>query len=483
MLDNLREMIEYENQTEEIQDLMLEGTDSDMMDFFIDEDGEAEIPDSELNKILNKIPEYDEDKDLNKKLNRLTEAYLPESEILEEGKISKKLKDNKLKNKAKIDDKIYDAKHSAKQGLIAGIMATTIASPQLLGLGIPSISIATIGGSAAIAGIAYASSKASHAINKRKIFKYTEGEPITRKTVNNLIDACQTKKDIKKAEKWVRLLYSKFKTINQDNPEMMKESETWRLWLKKEILDKKIPAKKEQIKQSDLKEEYVPDYINMDEEEFYEAMEYENGLFEEYEDINDYDEYMEEGISNRAKKMLSYLTIGSIASFASFASLSKTLCNAVASFASETGDAALMSIISQGEAQKALMIPFGMGGAICLAPVSLVAGFLSGTFDRQKLQKEMKLGYINEQQIKSAIKNIDTVKGIKQFRNYLKDVIKAYDKLKTKNNYDTIQKNSKLVYFIKTDAQQLLSEREQEIKNNKKAIKEFSEIPEVEFFD
>ena len=84
MLDNLREMIEYDNQSEEIQDLMLEGTDSNMMDFFIDEDGEADIPDSELGKILNKIPEYDEDKELNKKLSRITEAYIPEAEYLEE---------------------------------------------------------------------------------------------------------------------------------------------------------------------------------------------------------------------------------------------------------------------------------------------------------------------------------------------------------------------------------------------------------------
>ena len=90
MLDNLREMIEYENQTEEVQYLMLEGTDSDMVDFFIDEDGgEAEIPDSELCKILTKIPEYDEDKDLNKKLSRITEAYIPESEYLEE--VSKRM--------------------------------------------------------------------------------------------------------------------------------------------------------------------------------------------------------------------------------------------------------------------------------------------------------------------------------------------------------------------------------------------------------
>ena len=88
MLENLRQIIEEDNRIEDINELMVEATDSAIMDMFIDEDGEAEIPESELNKILSKIPEYNQEEELNKRLKRLTESYIPdydEINILEEG--------------------------------------------------------------------------------------------------------------------------------------------------------------------------------------------------------------------------------------------------------------------------------------------------------------------------------------------------------------------------------------------------------------
>ena len=60
MLENLRQIIDEDNRIENINELMVEATDSAIMDMFIDEDGEAEIPESELNKILSKIPEYNQ---------------------------------------------------------------------------------------------------------------------------------------------------------------------------------------------------------------------------------------------------------------------------------------------------------------------------------------------------------------------------------------------------------------------------------------
>lgn len=295
MLDNLREMIEYENQTEEIQDLMLEGTDSNMMDFFIDEDGEADIPDSELSKILNKIPEYDEDKELNKKLSRITEAYIPEAEIIYEKGTLKKIKNTykkaKLKGQGDNDDYAYDTKRQMAYGAVGGALPF-IAMPPL-----------AIVGAAFGAGATAGFSALDKARSKIKIAKYAKGEKITRKTVTDLINACQTKKDIKKVEKWVRLLYGKFKTIHADDPNMMKEAESWRLWLNKEILDKKIPAKKEEIKRKmkenrkirkAIKEEFCPDYDNMTEEEFIEEMEFEEAM--QLYDSDDYN-YLEE-ISN-----------------------------------------------------------------------------------------------------------------------------------------------------------------------------------------
>lgn len=84
MLNDLRRILEEDNRIESDLELMMEGTDADMVEMFIDEDGEAEIPESELTKILTKIPEYNQEEELNKKLKRLTESVIPDYEILEE---------------------------------------------------------------------------------------------------------------------------------------------------------------------------------------------------------------------------------------------------------------------------------------------------------------------------------------------------------------------------------------------------------------
>ena len=78
MLNDLRKLIESENRHDEELDLMMEATSSDIIDMFIEEDGEADIPEEEVMSILNKIPAYDEDAILNKKLDRITENYIPE---------------------------------------------------------------------------------------------------------------------------------------------------------------------------------------------------------------------------------------------------------------------------------------------------------------------------------------------------------------------------------------------------------------------
>lgn len=85
MLNDLRHILEEDNKIENDLELMMEGTDSDMIDMFIDDDGEAEIPESELNKILTKIPEYNREEELNKRLKRLTESVIPDyDDIVEE---------------------------------------------------------------------------------------------------------------------------------------------------------------------------------------------------------------------------------------------------------------------------------------------------------------------------------------------------------------------------------------------------------------
>lgn len=93
MLNDLRHILEEDNKIENDLELMMEGTDSDMIDMFIDDDGEAEIPESELNKILTKIPEYNREEELNKRLKRLTESVIPDcDDIVMESKESRDAK-------------------------------------------------------------------------------------------------------------------------------------------------------------------------------------------------------------------------------------------------------------------------------------------------------------------------------------------------------------------------------------------------------
>lgn len=78
MLNNLKKMINAEAESDLQVDLMLEAVNDSIADMFIEEDGEIEMPESEIMKVLDKIPAYDEDTELNKKLDRITESYIPE---------------------------------------------------------------------------------------------------------------------------------------------------------------------------------------------------------------------------------------------------------------------------------------------------------------------------------------------------------------------------------------------------------------------
>ena len=86
MFDDLRKIIESEQLYDEMLDLMMEASNESLADFFIEDDGEAIIDDSEINSILDKIPAYDEEEAMNKKLEKITECYIPESlTYVEEG--------------------------------------------------------------------------------------------------------------------------------------------------------------------------------------------------------------------------------------------------------------------------------------------------------------------------------------------------------------------------------------------------------------
>ena len=78
MLDNLKKMINAEAENDLQVDLMLEAVNDSIVDMFIEDDGEIEMSEDEIIGVLDKIPAYDEEKELNKKLDRIAESYIPE---------------------------------------------------------------------------------------------------------------------------------------------------------------------------------------------------------------------------------------------------------------------------------------------------------------------------------------------------------------------------------------------------------------------
>jgi hypothetical protein len=78
MLDKLRKLIEAEMNYDDVNDIMMEATDDVIANMFIEDDGEAVMDDKEIARILNNIPEYNEKEAMEKKLNKIVEAYIPE---------------------------------------------------------------------------------------------------------------------------------------------------------------------------------------------------------------------------------------------------------------------------------------------------------------------------------------------------------------------------------------------------------------------
>ena len=84
MLEMLKKDIGREYREESIFEATLTGVDTDVRDAILDEMGEVDDlieTDPELSTLVNKIPEYDEEKEMNKKLKRLTESYIPEYDL------------------------------------------------------------------------------------------------------------------------------------------------------------------------------------------------------------------------------------------------------------------------------------------------------------------------------------------------------------------------------------------------------------------
>ena len=78
MLNNLKKLINAEAESDLQVDLMLEAVNDSIADMFIEDDGEIEMAESEIMSVLEKIPAYDEEAELGKKLDRIAESYIPE---------------------------------------------------------------------------------------------------------------------------------------------------------------------------------------------------------------------------------------------------------------------------------------------------------------------------------------------------------------------------------------------------------------------
>jgi hypothetical protein len=78
MLNNLKKMINAEAESDLQVDLMLEAVNDSIADMFIEDDGEIEMAEEEIVRVLEKIPAYDEEAEMNKKLDKIAESYIPE---------------------------------------------------------------------------------------------------------------------------------------------------------------------------------------------------------------------------------------------------------------------------------------------------------------------------------------------------------------------------------------------------------------------
>ena len=78
MLNNLKKMINAEAESDLQVDLMLEAVNDSIADMFIEDDGEIEMNEDTIMSVLEKIPAYDEEEEMNKKLARIAESYIPE---------------------------------------------------------------------------------------------------------------------------------------------------------------------------------------------------------------------------------------------------------------------------------------------------------------------------------------------------------------------------------------------------------------------
>ena len=314
MLNDLRRILEEDNRIESDLELMMEGTDADMVEMFIDEDGEAEIPESELTKILTKIPEYNQEEELNKKLKRLTESVIPDIDelgLVEEGakEVAKTAGKLTLKAADKLN-RILD-NIAASPGKSALAMSLYITADTALAVGIPGLILgAAVSPFSALVGVG--AGAASGVLPKLITKTYTKGKPITKDLIIGLLNGCDTKADLVKFTAWLGIVYTNLAKVGKRSPDVYMDVDAFRDWVKDDVIKKAIPAKKELIeaqqKEAGVSESFDDfdeyEYDFMTNEELCEAFEAEYDEYmlseqEEFDDEFDDDFFLEESKSEK----------------------------------------------------------------------------------------------------------------------------------------------------------------------------------------
>ena len=207
----------------------------------------------------------------------------------------KKIKNMSTEQRKKTNRNLGDIENNTKDSLKTGATVGTLAAgATAIGMGLTSLIVPGLILGATTGAAAYtAMNKVGSAVVKKRIIKYSKGEPITKGTVTKLLNACKTQKDLNKFKKWLSIVDKNIKLVYKKEPKKKEMAEKFRQWLDDEIYAKRLPKKIEEIKNSEkkLKESYDPYELNnydfMTDEEFCDLMELEASQYKNATSVND----------------------------------------------------------------------------------------------------------------------------------------------------------------------------------------------------
>lgn len=235
-----------------------------------------------MDEFLRRVIEGEYVLEENRKIDKMKKKY-------------KKIKNMSTEQRKKTNRNLGDIENNTKDSLKTGATVGTLAAgATAIGMGLTSLIVPGLILGATTGAAAYtAMNKVGSAVVKKRIIKYSKGEPITKGTVTKLLNACKTQKDLNKFKKWLSIVDKNIKLVYKKEPKKKEMAEKFRQWLDDEIYAKRLPKKIEEIKNSEkkLKESYDPYELNnydfMTDEEFCDLMELEASQYKNATSVND----------------------------------------------------------------------------------------------------------------------------------------------------------------------------------------------------